>query len=215
MTDVNAATCRDAVGISGTDGRGGPSSSKALTNGSFALRLLESLRQARSIPLKDTRPKKPSELTFRGILVGDGITVVFMTANVYLGLRTGMTFSSSIRTAIISMSVLKALSARGAPAGILENNIVQTQAPAAGTLCNVIVVLPGLVLIGFWPGFPLSQTMAICLLGGLPGVAYSAPLRPVMVVGSNLPFPEGVAAAEVLRAGHRDEAGAEGDTRAA
>jgi putative OPT family oligopeptide transporter len=156
--------------------------------------------------LKDTRA--PSELTFRGILVGGGITVVFMAANVYLGLRTGMTFSSSIPAAVISMSVLKSLSARGAPAGILENNIVQTQASAAGTLCNVILVLPGLVLIGFWPGFPLWQTMAICLVGGLLGVAYSVPLRRVMVVGSTLPFPEGVAAAEVLRAGHREEAGA-------
>jgi putative OPT family oligopeptide transporter len=91
-------------------------------------------------------------------------------------------------------------------AGILENNIVQTQASAAGTLCNVILVLPGLLLIGFWQDFPLWQTMAVCFVGGILGVAYSVPLRRVMVVGSNLPFPEGVAAAEVLRAGHRHEA---------
>ncbi|HWJ20547.1 MAG TPA: oligopeptide transporter, OPT family, partial [Geobacterales bacterium] len=113
--------------------------------------------------------------------------------------------SSSIPAAIISMSVLRALTSGGKPAGILENNIVQTQASAAGTLCNVILVLPGLLLIGFWHDFPLWQTMAVCLLGGLLGVAYSVPLRRVMVVGSSLPFPEGVAAAEVLRAGHKDE----------
>ena len=139
------------------------------------------------------------------MIVGGAITVVFMAANVYLGLKTGMTFSSSIPAAVMSMSALRALSSGGAPAGILENNIVQTQASAAGTLCNVILVLPGLLLIGFWQDFPLWQTMAVCLLGGLLGVAYSVPLRRVMVVGSTLPFPEGVAAAEVLRAGHKDE----------
>ena len=139
------------------------------------------------------------------MIIGGAITVVFMAANVYLGLRTGMTFSSSIPAAVISMSALRALSSGGASAGILENNIVQTQASAAGTLCNVILVLPGLLLTGFWHDFPLWQTMAVCLLGGILGVAYSVPLRRVMVVGSNLPFPEGVAAAEVLRAGHKDE----------
>ena len=144
----------------------------------------------------------PAELTVRGMIIGAFITVVFMAANVYLGLKTGMTFSSSIPAAIISLSVLRAMGS----AGILENNIVQTQASAAGTLCNVILVLPGLLLIGFWHDFPLWQTMAVCLVGGLLGVAYSVPLRRVMVVGSNLPFPEGVAAAEVLRAGHREEA---------
>ncbi len=123
------------------------------------------------------------------MIVGAAITVVFMAANVYLGLRTGMTFSSSIPAAIISMSALRALSSGGARAGILENNIVQTQASAAGTLCNVILVLPGLLLIGFWQDFPLWQTMAVCLIGGILGVAYSVPLRRVMVVGSTLPFP--------------------------
>ena len=143
-----------------------------------------------------------AELTVRGVFIGAAITVVFMAANVYLGLKTGMTFSSSIPAAIISMSILRAMGS----GGILENNIVQTQASAAGTLCNVILVLPGLLLIGFWRDFPLWQTMAVCFVGGILGVLYSVPLRRVMVVGSNLPFPEGVAAAEVLRAGHRDEA---------
>jgi putative OPT family oligopeptide transporter len=138
------------------------------------------------------------------MLLGAAITVVFMAANVYLGLRTGMTFSSSIPAAVISMSALRVLGS----GGILENNIVQTQASAAGTLCNVILVLPGLILIGFWNSFPLWQTMAVCLLGGVLGVAYSVPLRRVMVVGGTLPFPEGVAAAEVLRAGHKQEWGA-------
>ncbi len=155
--------------------------------------------------MKSQRAEHPSELTIRGMLIGGAITVVFMAANVYLGLRTGMTFSSSIPAAIISMSALRALG----HSGILENNIVQTQASAAGTLCNVILVLPSLLLIGFWHNFPLWQTMAVCLLGGLLGVAYSVPLRRVMVVGSNLPFPEGVAAAEVLGAGYKEDEKAE------
>ncbi|MER2268124.1 OPT family oligopeptide transporter [Methylobacterium oxalidis] len=142
-------------------------------------------------------PAHASELTLRGLLLGAAITVVFMAANVYMGLKTGMTFSSSIPAAVISMGCLRLLGG----ANILENNIVQTQASAAGTLCNVILVLPGLVLIGHWQGFPFWQTSAVCLLGGLLGVAYSIPLRRALVVGAGLPYPEGTAAAEVLKAG--------------
>ncbi len=140
------------------------------------------------------------ELTFRGLLLGAVITIVFMGANTYMGLKTGMTFSSSIPAAVISMAMLRMLG----QASILENNIVQTQASAAGTLCNVILVLPGLLIIGQWHGFPFWQTMLVCLLGGLLGVMFSVPLRRTMVAGSDLPFPEGVAAAEVLRAGHNE-----------
>ncbi|MEA1834339.1 oligopeptide transporter, OPT family [Methylobacterium durans] len=144
-----------------------------------------------------------SELTLRGLLLGAAITVVFMAANVYMGLKTGMTFSSSIPAAMISMGCLRLLGG----ATILENNIVQTQASAAGTLCNVILVLPGLVLIGHWQGFPFWQTSAVCLLGGLLGVAYSIPLRRALVVGAGLPYPEGTAAAEVLKVGQGGDGG--------
>ncbi|MBX9930371.1 MAG: oligopeptide transporter, OPT family [Methylobacterium sp.] len=140
------------------------------------------------------------ELTLRGLVIGAAITVVFMAANVYMGLKTGMTFSSSIPAALISMGALRLMGG----AGILENNIVQTQASAAGTLCNVILVLPGLVLIGHWHGFPFWQTSLVCLLGGLLGVAFSIPLRRALIAGSDLPYPEGVAAAEVLRTGHEE-----------
>ncbi|GJD35315.1 OPT family oligopeptide transporter [Methylobacterium aerolatum] len=140
------------------------------------------------------------EITLRGILLGAAITVAFMAANIYMGLKTGMTFSSSIPAALLSMGAL-----RLAGGGILENNIVQTQASAAGTLCNVILVLPGLVLIGTWHGFPFWETSLVCLVGGWLGVAFSIPLRRALVSGSALPYPEGVAAAEVLRAGHTEE----------
>ena len=138
-----------------------------------------------------------AEITARGLVLGALITVVFMAANVYLGLKTGMTFSSSIPAAMLAMGALRLLGG----SGILENNIVQTQASAAGTLCNVILVLPGLVLIGHWHGFPFWQTAGITLVGGLLGVAFSIPLRRALVMEAGLPYPEGVAAAEVLRAG--------------
>ncbi|MCK2055827.1 oligopeptide transporter, OPT family [Methylobacterium sp. 37f] len=144
-----------------------------------------------------TPPAHAAELTLRGLLLGAVITVVFMTANLYMGLKTGVTFSTSIPAAMLSMGVLRLVG----NANIFENNIVQTQASAAGTLCNVILVLPGLVLIGHWSDFPYWQTTGLCLIGGLLGIAYSIPLRRALVMGAGLPYPEGTAAAEVLRAG--------------
>ena len=145
--------------------------------------------------------KHEAELTLRGVCLGALLTIVFMAANVYLGLKTGITFSSSIPAAVMSMGLLKLFGG----GSTLENNIVQTQASAAGTLCNVNLVLPGLVLIHYWTTFPLWQTTALCLVGGLLGVALSGPLRRVMVIDSDLPFPEGVAAAEVLISGYEHD----------
>ena len=137
------------------------------------------------------------ELTLRGILLGGVITLLFTAANVYLGLKVGITFATSIPAAVISMAVLRLV--RGST--ILENNIVQTIASAAGTLAAIIFVLPGLVMIGWWQGFPYWTTVAVCAIGGTLGVMYSVPLRRALVTGSDLPYPEGVAAAEVLKVG--------------
>lgn len=108
-----------------------------------------------------------------------------------------MTFASSIPAAVISMAVLRAFKT----ASIYENNIVQTVASAAGTLSSIIFVLPGLVMVGWWTGFPFWETFGVCLIGGILGVMYSVPLRRAMVVESDLPYPEGVAAAEILKVG--------------
>ncbi|VVE09761.1 OPT family oligopeptide transporter [Pandoraea anhela] len=143
------------------------------------------------------------ELTVRGMILGALITVVFTASNVYLGLKVGLTFSSSIPAAVISMAVLRAL--RGG--NILENNMVQTQASAAGTLSSIIFVLPGLLMIGHWQGFPFGLTLAICASGGILGVLFTIPLRRAMVVDSELPYPEGVAAAEILRVGSEGDEG--------
>src|SRR5213080_1967667 len=137
------------------------------------------------------------ELTVRGLIIGILITLVFTAANVYFGLKAGLTFSTSIPAAVISMAILRAFR----DATVQENNIVQTVASAAGTLSSIIFVLPGLVMIGWWTGFPFWISFAICALGGILGVMYSIPLRRALVTGSDLPYPEGVACAEVLKVG--------------
>jgi putative OPT family oligopeptide transporter len=139
------------------------------------------------------------ELTLRSIVLGGAITLVFTAANVYLGLRVGLTFATSIPAAVISMAVLRWFSS----STILENNIVQTVASAAGTLAAIIFVLPGLVMIGWWQGFPYWTTAAATAVGGILGVMFSVPLRRALVVDTPLPYPEGVAAAEVLKCGAR------------
>jgi putative OPT family oligopeptide transporter len=137
------------------------------------------------------------ELTLRGIVLGALITVVFTASNIYLGLKVGLTFSSAIPSAVISMAALRTL--RGS--NILENNMVQTQASAAGTLSSIVFVIPGLLMMGHWHGFPFWITFAICGAGGVLGVLFTIPLRRAMVVNSTLPYPEGIAAAEILRIG--------------
>jgi len=148
---------------------------------------------------------KPKELTLRGLILGALITTIFTAANVYLGLKVGLTFASSIPAAVISMAILSLVK----DSSILENNIVQTVASAAGTLSAIIFVLPGLVIIGWWTGFPFWQSFLICLSGGVLGVLFTIPLRRALVTNSDLPYPEGVAAAEVLKVG----SGTRGETK--
>jgi putative OPT family oligopeptide transporter len=148
---------------------------------------------------------RPKELTIRGLILGALLTTVFTAANVYLGLKVGLTFASSIPAAVISMAILSAVK----DSSILENNIVQTVASAAGTLSAIIFVLPGLVIVGWWTGFPFWQSFLICLSGGILGVVFTIPLRRALVTTSDLPYPEGVAAAEVLKVG----SGTRGETK--
>ena len=142
-----------------------------------------------------------AELTIRGIIIGVIITLVFTAANVYAGLKAALTFSTSIPAAVISMAILRSFK----DATIQENNIVQTVASAAGTLSSIIFVLPGLIMIGYWTDFPFWTSFWICALGGILGVMYSIPLRRALVTNSDLPYPEGVACAEVLKVGTSGE----------
>ncbi len=149
------------------------------------------------------------EFTLRGVILGVLITLVFTAANVYLGLKVGLTFATSIPAAVISMAVLSAFK----NSTILENNIVQTVASAAGTLSAIIFVLPGLVIVGWWTGFPFWTSFWICASGGILGVLFTIPLRRAMVTTSDLPYPEGVAAAEVLQVGERARGAATRESR--
>jgi putative OPT family oligopeptide transporter len=149
------------------------------------------------------RERTPAELTIRGLIIGIIITLVFTAANVYFGLKAGLTFSTSIPAAVISMAILRGFR----DATIQENNIVQTVASAAGTLSSIIFVLPGLIMIGYWTEFPFWTSFWICALGGILGVMYSIPLRRALVTTSDLPYPEGVACAEVLKVGSSGASG--------
>ncbi|EAL8257368.1 TPA: oligopeptide transporter, OPT family [Campylobacter coli] len=146
------------------------------------------------------------ELTLRGLLLGSILTIIFTASNVYLGLKVGLTFSSSIPAVVISMAVLSLFKT----SNILENNMVQTQASAAGTLSSVIFVIPGLFMCGYWSEFPLWQTFMICLCGGGLGVLFTIPLRRTMVVESKLAYPEGRAAAEILKVANKDQSNKKG-----
>jgi len=150
-------------------------------------------------PLSVAAPR--TELTVRGLIIGIVITLVFTAANVFFGLKAGLTFATSIPAAVISMAILRGFK----NSTIQENNIVQTIASSAGTLSAIIFVLPGLVMIGWWNGFPFWVTFGICATGGVLGVMYTIPLRRALVTDSDLPYPEGVACAEVLKVGSGDE----------
>jgi len=141
------------------------------------------------------------EFTLRGVIIGIVITVVFTAANVFFGLKAGLTFATSIPAAVISMAILRSLK----NSTMQENNIVQTVASAAGTLSSIIFVLPGLIIIGWWNGFPFWMSFGICATGGILGVMYTIPLRRALVTDSDLPYPEGVACAEVLKVGSSSE----------
>lgn len=145
--------------------------------------------------------KKLREITLVGVLLGMFITVIFITANVYLGLKVGLTFASSIPAAVFSMAFFKLFGKNN----ILENNIVQTQVSAAGTLSAVVFIIPALFFVGYWSGFDFWHTFAICAGGGILGVIFTVPLRIELVEKNKLPYPEGIAAAEVLQLGEKKE----------
>src|SRR3546814_12003517 len=138
------------------------------------------------------------QLTFRAVLLAVILAMVLAAANAYLGLFAGLTIATAIPAAVVSMGVLRLLGG----GTILENNIVQTGASAGSSIAaGVIFTIPALIILGYWQDFRYSWVLAIAGLGGLLGVLFSVPLRRTMIVEDPLPFPEGKAAAEVLKAG--------------
>ena len=138
------------------------------------------------------------QLTFRAVILAIVLAMILSAANAYLGLFAGLTIATAIPAAVVSMGVLRLLGG----GTILENNIVQTGASAGSSIAaGVIFTIPALIILGYWQDFRYSWVLAIAGLGGLLGVLFSVPLRRTMIVEDPLPFPEGKAAAEVLKAG--------------
>lgn len=142
----------------------------------------------------------PRELTPRAIILAIVLAMILAAANAYLGLFAGMTIASAIPAAVVSMAILKLLGG----GHILENNIVATGASAGTSIATgVIFTMPALIILGYWDDFRYSWVLAIAGLGGLLGVLFSVPLRRSLIIDQGLAFPEGKAAAEVLRTGDR------------
>jgi putative OPT family oligopeptide transporter len=144
------------------------------------------------------------QLTARAVTLAVVLAVILAAANTYLGLFAGMTIASAIPAAVVSMAVLRVLGG----GGILENNIVQTGASAGSSIASgVIFTIPALVILGHWVDFRYMWVLAIAGLGGILGVFFSVPLRRALIVEQGLAFPEGKAAAEVLRTGENPAQG--------
>jgi putative OPT family oligopeptide transporter len=144
------------------------------------------------------------QMTPRAVILAIVLAVILAAANTYLGLFAGMTIASAIPAAVVSMAVLRALGG----GGILENNIVQTGASAGSSIASgVIFTIPALIILGYWTEFRYSWVLAIAGLGGLLGVLFSVPLRRSLIVDQGLAFPEGKAAAEVLKTGENPALG--------
>jgi putative OPT family oligopeptide transporter len=155
------------------------------------------------VPASTTLP----EVTFRAIVLGIILAIVLAASSTFVGLKIARTISGSIPAALISMLVLR----RFRNANILENNMVQTIASAGETVAaGVIFTFPALVIMGYWKSFDYFQTAMITMIGGILGVLFSVPLRRSMVVKEGLPYPEGMATGEVLKAG---ESTAKGSTK--
>lgn len=149
--------------------------------------------------------KSLPEITVKAVILGFILSAVLAGANAYLGLKVGLTVSASIPAAVISMAILRFFR----ESNILENNIVQTAASAGESLAaGVIFTLPALLMLQYWQGFDFLATMSIALTGGVLGVLFTIPLRRALIIEAQLQFPEGVATAEVLKAGAEGGEGA-------
>ena len=139
------------------------------------------------------------EITPKAIILGILLAIMMAGSNAYLVLKVGMSVSACIPAAVISMAALRMFK----NSNILENNIVQTAASAGEVLAGALAfTIPALIMIGYWHAFPYGVVASLTAIGGLLGVLLSVPLRRAMILDSDLKFPEGIATAEVLKAGN-------------
>lgn len=155
-------------------------------------------------------PVSRKEITLRVVVLGLLLSIVMGAANVYVGLKAGMTVSASIPAAVMAMLLFKMLFKNSS---ILEANQVQTCASAGESLAaGIIFTMPAMVLIGYWDSFDFWSVTIIALSGGLLGILFMIPMRKVFILNNKeLAYPEGVACAAVLKAG--DDAAQEGEGR--
>ncbi len=147
---------------------------------------------------------KLAEMTFRSIFLGVIMAVVLGAANTYIGLKAGMTISATFPAAVVAMAVMRIL--RGS---ILEENIVRTTASVGEALAaGAIFTIPAFVISGVWSDFNYWESTVIMLIGGVLGVLFIIILRRPLVNDPNLPYPESVACAEMVKAGQKGETGA-------
>ena len=145
-----------------------------------------------------------AEITLKGVILGIILSVILAAANAYLGLFAGMTVSASIPAAVVTMGILKLFKRNN----ILENNVVRTAASAGEALAaGVIFTLPALVIMDFWTDFNFWWVTIIACFGGVLGVLFTIPLRRALIIEAKLKFPEGIAAAEVLKTGEKGASG--------
>ncbi len=143
--------------------------------------------------------QSPAEMTVRTLLAGIVFGILFGAANAYLGLRSGLTISTSIPVAVLTVAFFKALGAAGLRSSLLEANLAQTVGSASSSVASgVIFTLPALFLWQMSPSLLQMTLLALC--GGLLGVLFMIPLRKLLIQGEHgrLPYPEGTACAEVL-----------------
>ncbi len=146
--------------------------------------------------------EKQTEFSVRALVLGILLSLLFAVGNAYLGLKIGMTISASIPAAVLSMAILRTFFRK---VGILENNIVQTVASVGeGLAGGVVFTVPALFLLGVTP--TISHIFILALLGGILGILLMIPMRRYIIVQEHgvLPFPEGTACAEILKAGENN-----------
>jgi len=144
------------------------------------------------------------ELTVRAVVLGVLMAIVLGAANAYLGMRAGLTVAATFPAAVVAMAAMRALGG-----SVLEENISRTTASVGEALvAGAIFTIPAFVISGVWDELRYWESTAIMFVGGLLGVLFIIVLRRTMVVEAELPFPESVAAAELVKAGQGGQTGA-------
>ena len=143
------------------------------------------------------------ELTFKAVALGVFMAITLGAANAYLGMKAGLTVAATFPAAVVAMAALRLPFLKGS---VLEENMARTTASVGEALvAGAIFTIPAFVISGVWDELRYWESTAIMLVGGLLGVLFIIVLRRTLVVEAALPFPESVAASELVKAGQGDQ----------